>query len=171
MSKVYLLSGDVTNIVRVDALITLINPEGNWYGGVDFAIMKVAGNQYHDQAEKILDDSGLENGQVIIAKLKKTHPGNFAHVIFVVDDVKSSPLSDLVYTGLCAANDQGYQHVALPLMRTGVMLGVVEPTLEVTLDQMILGIDKFKKLKSKMVINIVVYKDAQSFFYLMAKLK
>lgn len=170
MSKTYLTNGDITKTVITDAIITLINPEGNWYGGIDRAIKNIAGNQYHSQAEQILKASGLENGQVIIAQMENPHPGRFMDVIFVVDDHKTSCLNDLVYAGLVAALGQGYQHVSLPLMRTGVMLGEVEPTLEATLDQMVLGIERFKKLKSKMVINVVVYKDFESFGYLMHKL-
>ena len=47
--KVQVTSGDIT-AVPVDAIVTLINSGGLWFGGVDRAISSVAGDLYHRQA-------------------------------------------------------------------------------------------------------------------------
>jgi len=39
------IDGDVTS-VKADAVVTLINSGGAWFGGVDGAIMRVAGMHY-----------------------------------------------------------------------------------------------------------------------------
>ena len=50
MSTFNLMKGDITRTATVDAIVTLINSGGMWFGGVDGAIQRVAGGQYHAQA-------------------------------------------------------------------------------------------------------------------------
>jgi O-acetyl-ADP-ribose deacetylase (regulator of RNase III) len=149
----YLL-GDITK-VETDAIITLISPQGS--GSVDRAIRNVAGNQYHYQAWKVFESTGLQNGQVIVAKKIRTHAGRFENVIFVVDDL-TSPLNELLYKGLIAAKEQGYNHVAIPLMRTGTKMGKVEKSVMEVIHQINIACKKFKG-KSKMTITIVCYEN------------
>ena len=70
------------------------------------------------------------------------HSGNFRFVVFVIDDLKV-PLRDLVYAGLVSASQNGLVSVSMPLMRTGVMAGVVEKTPVEETEQMMLGIKQF----------------------------
>lgn len=138
------MSGDVTQ-VECDAIITLINSGGMWFGGVDRAIMAVAGKTYHNQVGKAMTDDlttllvalqtngtpkarpGLEDGDVIVAVGDRNfHKGKFNDVIFVVDDLERS-VGDLLRTALEAAKKRSYAHVALPVLRTGVMLGAYKP--------------------------------------------
>ncbi|HSV95079.1 MAG TPA: hypothetical protein VLH94_03865 [Spirochaetia bacterium] len=139
MTSVFVKTGDVTKDVEVDALVTLINSECMWFGGIDGAIMRVAGNLYHSQAMGI----PLKDGKIVVAKKGlHSHAGSFKDVIFVVDDLLS-PLGDLIYSALRETKVQGYKTVAFPLMRTGVMLGTVEPNMEAVVDQIKVAIDKF----------------------------
>ncbi|MBI2326110.1 macro domain-containing protein [Candidatus Collierbacteria bacterium] len=163
MSIIFVTIGDITKKVPVDAIATLINSGGAWYGGLDGAIMRVAGDQYHATALAVLNSTGLQNGQAVVAKEKTPHKGSFKDVVFVVDDLLS-PLGDLVYTALQSANDQGYNSVAFPLMRTGVMLGAVEPDVEAVVQQMKAGINRFRATvpTSRMNINIVVYSNGEA---------
>ncbi len=159
MIKVYVKDGDVTKAAKVDALVTLINSGGMWFGGVDGAIKRLARGHYHTQAAAVQ----LSDGNVVLAK-KGTyqHSGSFTDVIFVVDDLRK-PLGNLVYSALNAAKDAGYKTLALPLMRTGVMLGAVEPDVRAVVEQMKLGMDKFIALNNgDLEITIVVYNDPQS---------
>jgi O-acetyl-ADP-ribose deacetylase (regulator of RNase III) len=149
----YLL-GDITK-VETDAIITLINRQCNWNGSLDHAIMNVAGAQYHNQARKVFETTGLQNGQVIISNKQTCHAGRFENVIFVVDDL-TSPLSELLYKGLIAAKEQGYNHVAIPLLRTGTNKGKVEKSVLEVIHQINIAFKKFKG-KSKMTITIVCY--------------
>jgi O-acetyl-ADP-ribose deacetylase (regulator of RNase III) len=163
MSEFRAVSGDITRTEQVDAIVTLINSGGAWFGGVDGAIQRIAGGQYHARAAVELNRGGLRNGMVVIAKESERHSGSFKDVIFVVDDLES-PLNELVLTALTAAEDAGYSKVAMPLMRTGVMLGVVERTVEVVVQRMRQGIRNFwlKYPDSKLEIVIVVFGDKEA---------
>ncbi len=118
--QVQVRSGDITTI-PVDAIVTLINSEGMWSGGVDRAINSVAGNRYHRQAGAM---TPLRNQQVVVAKGDhELHLGEFDDVIFVVDDLEG-PVGPLVKSALEAAKEHGYKRLAFPAIRTGVTLGV-----------------------------------------------
>lgn len=163
MANMFVTKGDITRTIEVDAIVTLINSGGAWFGGVDGAISRVAGSQYHKQAQKVLNSSGLSNGQVVIAKGSRTkHSGSFNDVIFVVDDLKS-PLNELVYKALVSVRGKRYKSIAFPLMRTGVMLGAVEPNVKAVVKQMRLGIDRFlEEGDTSMDIYIVVFGEPEA---------
>lgn len=124
-SSVGVVSGDITRF-KVDALITAINSGGMWFGGIDGVINRAAGNLFHLQASKAMP---LSDGQVVVAYGNITNQGAFTNVVFVVDDLRRS-LAEVVYDGLSGASDAGFKSVSLPTIRMGVMLGVVEKTLE-----------------------------------------
>jgi len=166
---IYVSSGDVTKTVDVDAISTLINLEGDWFGGVDFAIRRVAGDQYHKQVEQVLEKQGLVDGQVVVARGNRHHnqEGSFNNVIFVCDDLKQ-PLRNLVYVALQKARELGYKSIALPLMRTGVMLGKVEPDAHTVVVEMQKAFQKFfaETGSSELDVFVIVYKDTEALTYL-----
>jgi len=172
MSSFYLMKGDLTRTASVDAIVTLINSEGAWFGGVDGAIQRVAGGQYHAQAGEVLNSKGLRNGQVVVAKGNRgNHRGSFDDVIFVVDDLKS-PLGELVYTACKTAKREGYGSIAFPLMRTGVMLGAVEPDVKAVVKEMRKGFDRFTaEGQTDMEIYVVVYAEPEAVKMLSASMK
>ena len=86
------------------------------------------------------------------------HRGNFDDVIFVVDDLQS-PLNELVSIALKAAQNAGYQSVAFPMMRTGVMIGVVEPNVRAVVAQMRKAFEAFS---ADMDVYVVVYDDPEA---------
>jgi len=45
-TRLYVVQGDITKITA-DAIVTPINSEGCWEGGIDFAIQRAAGDFYH----------------------------------------------------------------------------------------------------------------------------
>jgi len=158
MTKVIVTSGDITK-VRVEAIVTLINPNGLWFGGIDRAITGVAGSQYHSQI-----GTPLRDGQVIVASGNRAwHKGDFNDVVFVVDDLLS-PLSDLVFLALQASKKEEYVSVAMPLFRTGVMLGKVEPDVETVAEQMVIGIEAFlaENTPPPSDIYLVIYNNPQA---------
>ena len=159
MTRVIVKSGDVTKDVQADALVTLINSEGMWFGGVDGAIMRVAGGLFHSQARAI----PLKDGDVVVAKRgSNSHNGSFKDVIFVVDDLKQ-PLSNLMYSALREAKVQGYKIVAFPLMRTGVMLGAVEPDVKAVVEQIMIALNKFIADDDwNLYVYLVVFNDPNS---------
>ena len=163
MKNQTVLAGDITREVEVDAIITLVNSEGMWGGGVDRAINRVAGTSYHDQLARIMQTSGLADGQVVLARGDSSrHFGSFNHVIFVVDDL-ASPLADLLYAGLCEAREQGFKSIGIPLMRTGVMMGVVEKNLEAVLQQMHSAFQRFAQDgDNDLEVNVVVFDNPQA---------
>jgi len=158
-TKLYVVEGDITQI-PTDAIMTAINSGGMWFGGIDGAIQKVAGNTYHSQAGAKMP---LKNLQVVVAKGdKKRHNGQFDDVIFVVDDLES-PLEDVIYTGLETANKEGYSKLLLPAVRLGVMRGVVEKTPTEAITRISKGINTFMTqygAKTKLEdITFVIYND------------
>jgi O-acetyl-ADP-ribose deacetylase (regulator of RNase III) len=135
----YAMLGDITQIPS-PAIMTAINSGGAWFGGVDGAIMRVAGMQYHSQAAAAMPLSDLD---VVVAKGdRKMHKGQFNDVIFVVDDLESS-LDKVVYKGLEAAHNQGYVEILIPAIRMGVMAGSVEKSPRETMGRIRYGIDSF----------------------------
>lgn len=155
MTTFHLTKGDLTRTVSVDAIVTLINSGGAWFGGIDGAIQRVAGGMYHAQAAEVK----LRNKQVVIAKGRRDmHRGNFDDVIFVVDDLQS-PLNELVSVALKAAQNAGYQSIAFPMMRTGVMMGAVEPDVRAVVAQMRKAFDAFS---ADMNVYVVVYDDPEA---------
>jgi len=156
--KVDVVSGDITQ-EPADALITAINSDGMWFGGVDWAIKNVAGNMFHSQAAKV----ALENGKVVFARSTHEHDGKFSNVIFVVDDLEW-PLSEVILAALAEADKRGMRVVTLPALRTGVMAGEYEPTVQAALEMMASAIHNFSEGASSTVeqIRVVVYDDIDS---------
>ena len=155
-TKIQTIEGDITQM-PADALITAINSGGLWFGGIDSAIQRVAGEMYHTQASQA---SPLQNLQTILAKGTGKHRGQFRDVVFVVDDLES-PLNDVVYTGLDAASNERYQQVLVPTIRMGVMAGLREKTPQEAIGKMALGVrnflDKYAQSTKLEDIKFVVY--------------
>lgn len=153
--KVGVVFGDITTDFPVDAIATLINSAGLWFGRVDRAIQSVAGDQFHMQARKVLQSTGLEDGQVIIAEKVYPHVGSFKDVIFVVDDFKN-PVSHLVYRTLQAARERSYTTIALPVMRTGVAMGRVEKTMVELAEGLVKGLELFDQKYPSYPIQVII---------------
>jgi len=153
--KLAVTSGDITQI-QSDGLITAINSEQMWYGGIDGAIMRIAGGRFHNQAAQ---KAPLTDGQVIVAEGSGSTYA-FQNVVFVVDDLQRK-LREIVYLGLKAADKAGLESVTIPTIRLGVMLGVVEKSKEEAIAEMAEGVRQFMAEKPKSVteITFVVYND------------
>jgi len=158
IKNIKVVQGDITQI-SADALITAINSGGLWFGGIDEAIQKVAGNMYHHQAAQYT----LKNLQTIVARGTKEHSGKFKDVVFVVDDLES-PLNKIIYAGLERANNEGYQNILLPAIRMGVMAGTIEKTPQEATEEIALGLKNFLGKYSKKTkledIKFVVYNNS-----------
>lgn len=137
--RIHVHAGDITQH-PVDGLITAINSEGMWFGGVDGAIQRAAGNQYHQQASNRL--GSLKHGQAFVATQVAKHRGTFRDVVFVTDDLQG-PVRDIVRAGLEQAHAAGMSSVSLPAMRMGVMRGVVEKTPRETAAGIMAGVEQF----------------------------
>ena len=167
--KINVITGDITQ-VRSDALITAINSGGMWFGGIDGAIMGVAGNLFHQQAKASLP---LSHGDTVLALSNGVkHRGEFSNVVFVIDDLTGA-LSDIIRNGLEAASNAKFKSVTLPTIRMGVMLGVVEKTREQAVDEMVKGVKRFLKWFPNTTIEcitFVVYVDPDTLDLLKHKL-
>jgi O-acetyl-ADP-ribose deacetylase (regulator of RNase III) len=150
-------SGDITQ-TQSDGLITAINSGQMWYGGIDDAIQRVAGDTFHKQAATAMP---LTDGQTIIAYgSTSSERRSFRDVVFVVDDLQRK-LREIVYLGLKAADKAGLETITLPTIRLGVMLGVVEKSKEEAVAEMTKGVQQFiaEKPQSVKKITFVVYND------------
>lgn len=154
--KVTVVSGDIAQ-VKADALISAINSEGMWFGGIDRVIQRHAGGLFHEQAGANMP---LKDGQAIVAKGGPRNRSKFENVIFVVDDLRQ-PLRAIIFAGLAAAANEGYKTVALPAIRLGVMRGVVEKTPGEAIDEIDAGVRQFFAQHGQQAMNItfVIYED------------
>jgi O-acetyl-ADP-ribose deacetylase (regulator of RNase III) len=160
MRNIQVKSEDITQ-THADALITAINSGGMWFGGIDGAIQRVAGNLFHDQATAALP---LSHGATVLAKGNSQSRGKFQNVVFVIDDL-TGPLSQIITNGLNAASKAGLQSVVLPTIRMGVMLGVVEKSKEEAVSEMVSGVARFFEENpetSVTSITFVVYIDPET---------
>jgi len=142
---------------KVDAIVTLVNPGPIWAGNVDRAIKELSYHFHNELAERI--------GNIKTCCLVESNSTllGFRNVLFVIDNL-SKPLEDLVYTALLKANLHGLSHIALPVFRTGTMLGCVEKTKEEAVLAMIKGFHQFKAKypKSHLTVDIVIYNDPEA---------
>jgi|SRR5579884_2107044 len=153
------------NIVQepAEGLMTLINSSGLWFGGVDRAIRAVAGKSFHQIAAQQMPRQ-VQQGAVIFADGSSIqHRGAFHHVIFVIDDLQL-PLQELVKAGLREVYARNLGSVSLPMMRTGVMKGMVEKTQEEVVGQMAEAIKQMADAypDKSLEIRIVIYADAET---------
>lgn len=158
--ELYLMEGSITQI-PTDAIMTVTNSYSKMYEGrIDKAIREVAGNHYHEQVWSVTPLSDL---QTIVAKGDASkHKGKFDDVVFVVDDWHS-PLDNVVYAGLEAALQEGYDRLLIPAIRTGAASDMVEKTPEEKISRLGLGIINFmldhrKRTELKNLV-FVVYGD------------
>lgn len=158
--QVRVVEGDVTRI-PCDALITAINSYKEWFGGIDRVIQATAGTHFHNQAET----AELIDGAAIIAVGKGSpSPTQFKNVVFVVDDLQRE-LREIILAGLKAANAAGFKQVALPAIRMGVMLGIVEKSVEEAVLEIATGIKSFIDSTPNPTltdITFVVFRDANA---------
>lgn len=161
MIQIELMRGDVSK-VPADALITAINSGGMWFGGIDGVIMRAAGELFHSQAERQMP---LKDGQAVVATSNgHAHRGAFTNVVFVVDDLQRK-LREIVYNGLKAASEAGFKTVTIPAIRMGVMLGVVEATINEAVTEIATGVRAFVDENpgtSLQKITFVIYNDQKA---------
>ena len=155
----YLIQGDITQI-PTDAIMAAINSNGLWFGKIDGAIQRVAGNQYHLQAVAAMP---LSNLQAVVARgSAANHGGKFNDVVFIVDDLQSS-LDKVVYSGLEAAHEEGYNQVLIPAIRMRVLAGAVEESPQETIANLGRGIEEFMRNYGQQTrlekLTVVVHRD------------
>lgn len=149
------IEGDITAI-PCNALATCINSEKVWFGGVDRAIMRSAGNGYHAVAASL----NLSDGDIVWVPETTGAPPNgrkYWDVIFVVDD-QQLPTATLVQRALekaiALADGQPYT-LNLPAFRTGMALGVAEH-----IDATLVGIvAALQNVPENLTVNLVIYND------------
>jgi len=108
--------------VEANALITTINPNGEWHGITDNAITSCSGQMFHDQARA---EMPLVDGQVVYyAPEQGSHSGKFDGVLFAVDD-HSRSLYDVVYAALVAAAQLDLRTVSIPCPRLSLRMDEV----------------------------------------------
>lgn len=146
--------GDITRVPS-DGLITALNSEGMWGGGIDRAIASVAGSQYHRLAGILI---GKPEGMTLVARGQHPHAGAFRNVVFVVDDV-GLPLYDILVAGLKAADEAGLTTVSIPAMRMGVMMDLGGAPEEKIADMARAVRDFQKGAANVKSVNFVIYGD------------
>ncbi len=150
------------NLVKMecDAIATLLNPEGEWYGAVDKAIMAVSGEHYYKPVRKLLADRKFANGDCIpVLGDKSKHHGGFNHVIFACDDVfRPKPIYHLVGKILSITAIMGLKSIALPVFRTGAACRFF-PNQDENLHHIMFASKEFMKSRPDITVKFVVYND------------
>lgn len=160
MVQVIVQSGDVTK-VKSDALITTVNSGGLWFGAIDDAIRRTAGNLPHDT---LMHTATLRDGNTFITPTPKGCA--FDNVIFIVDDLHKD-LHDLIGRALETAELARLVHVTIPTVRNGVMNGIKEKSISEYVSQFKKGINDWYQCydeqedTSLCSITIVVYNDPE----------
>ena len=154
---VQVIAGDIAKI-PADAIITAINSDGAWYGGIDGVLKRAAGDHFHARASAAMP---LEDGMTVVAPGGNVTSLPFQNVVFVIDDLKQ-PLGNIIFLGLKAARDAGFKAVTLPTIRMGVMLGVVEKNRLDTVSAMVNGVRRFLESGGGLDITFVVYSDKET---------
>lgn len=151
--KVNVVSGDISK-VKSDSMITAINSSGMWFGGIDGVIRRTRGNIFHSS---LAMKNELKEGVAYFIPGTSTHD-SFENVIFVIDNLKLK-LHEIIFSGLECAEKNEQEKVTLPTIRMGVMLGVVEKSEDEAIDEMVKGVEMFKKPTPLFVkeIEFVVY--------------
>jgi len=160
MTNISVVEGDITH-VSADALITTVNSGGLWFGAIDGAIRRTAGNTFHSQ---IMEYGPIRDGDAIYATAPTGLGCAFNAVIFIIDDLEQS-VADVVMNGLALAVDNDLASVSIPTIRTGVMAGVRE-THQEALDGLIKAISFYTDGTSLEQITIVVYNNPADVQYL-----
>lgn len=156
-SDLVIHDGDIAR-VPAQALITAINNEGKWHGGIDHVIQHAAGWMFHAQARNAMP---LGEGQIVFARKTGDHDGAWGDVLFVVDDLQH-PLSWIIERALRAAAQAGYTSVSLPAIRTGAAVGLVEPDERAAVDQIGIGLrDVLAAGSTLREIHFVIYDSPQ----------
>jgi O-acetyl-ADP-ribose deacetylase (regulator of RNase III) len=155
-TEVHFHSGDIAT-VPAEVMITAINSSGLWHGGIDGVIQWAAGNMFHDEAAGRMP---LQHGETVLARRTGMHRGAWGDVMFVVDDLQG-PLRNIVQRSLYAVSQAGYRTVSLPAIRTGVMLGVVEKTAKLAVQELLTGVRDFLVQNPTAIqeIHFVVFRD------------
>ena len=154
---VQVIAGDIAKIPS-HAIITAINSDGAWYGGIDGVLKRAAGDHFHARASAAMP---LEDGMTVVAPGGNVTSLPFRNVVFVIDDLKQ-PLGNIIFLGVQAAQAAGFKTVTLPTIRMGVMSGVVEKTKQEAVDRMADGIERFVLQGGQLDITFVVYSDKET---------
>ncbi len=111
-----------------DAIIMPISSSRMWSGGADNMLRRTGGQSFYDQLAK----EELTDSKTVVARGPV-----FRHVIFIVDDLKTS-IGELVQKGLAAADAEEFATVTLPDMRVTTR-NVVRKTMAELHAEMIAG--------------------------------
>ena len=156
------MSGDITQTSQVNAIVALANSNRTFFTDIDKAIQRKCDNYYHSRLMIQMSKTNRQpyDGQVFIVKGRTANNFSFKDIIFIIDDL-TLPMRTLVFNALCAAQEAGYEKIAMPPMRTGDMLGIVEKTVLDVVLAMKQGLLYFKQKypDSVLTVNIIVHSD------------
>ena len=154
-----------------NAIIVAIDSALWSFSEIDWAIMRLAGGLFHNQAANHMP---MHDGDVIYApKYTRDARVTFDSVIFVVDDRKH-PLQHVILAGLQEAEGRRLPMVTLPLFRIGAPTDFYYRfTVTAALDETIAAIRQFVASKPCYVeqLTVVVPHDRESVSYLQGQLQ
>lgn len=152
MANIRVVEGDITK-TPADVLLAVANPSGDWSGGIDHAIRRNWGNDFHAQLRGIWEKKGFAaTGDTVL-----TQSGGHK-VMFVCDDLDNLlPLSTVLYPGLDAIASAGMTKVVMPVVRTGGVAWFLGVEVEDTERELVSVLKAYSK---PLEITLVVYNDS-----------
>ncbi|MCG6843334.1 macro domain-containing protein [Fusobacterium nucleatum] len=138
-----LISGDITKISEVEAIVNAANSSLEMGGGVCGAIFKAAGSELAQECKEI---GGCNTGEAVITKGYNLPNKYIIHTVgprySTGENREAERLASAYYESLKLANEKGIRRIAFPSISTGIYRFPVDEGAKIALTTAIKFLDK-----------------------------
>ena len=138
-----LISGDITKIPEVEAIVNAANSSLEMGGGVCGAIFKAAGSELTQECKEI---GGCNTGEAVITKGYNLPNKYIIHTVgprySTGENREAERLASAYYESLKLANEKGIRRIAFPSISTGIYRFPVDEGAKIALTTAIKFLDK-----------------------------
>ena len=138
-----LISGDITKIPEVEAIVNAANTSLEMGGGVCGAIFKAAGGNLTQECKEI---GGCNTGEAVITKGYNLPNKYIIHTVgprySTGENGEAKRLASAYYESLKLANEKGIRRIAFPSISTGIYHFPVDEGAKIALTTAIKFLDK-----------------------------
>ena len=138
-----LVSGDITKIPEVEAIVNAANTSLEMGGGVCGAIFKAAGGNLTQECKEI---GGCNTGEAVITKGYNLPNKYIIHTVgprySTGENGEAKRLASAYYESLKLANEKGIRRIAFPSISTGIYRFPVDEGAKIALTTAIKFLDK-----------------------------
>ena len=138
-----LVSGDITKVPEVEAIVNAANTSLEMGGGVCGAIFKAAGGNLTQECKEI---GGCNTGEAVITKGYNLPNKYIIHTVgprySTGENREAERLASAYYESLKLANEKGIRRIAFPSISTGIYRFPVDEGAKIALTTAIKFLDK-----------------------------